>query len=243
MNSSKKLAFFLPNLFTALNMACGFVAIVLAMQDRFYIACLVLILGAIFDSVDGRVARLMGTQSSFGEQFDSLSDAISFGFAPAMLVYLRLFTDMGRLGIAVSFLFLLCAALRLARFNANIEKITSNYFQGLPSPGAAMALVGLVLLLEAFPSLEIISYGWIIYVLFYAFLMISNIPFNSFKNSPWVKRHKKLVFLLLVVIIVMTFAYEQFMIIGGITSYVVGSLIYFFTHKGALQDVVQWKND
>lgn len=243
MNSSKKLAFFLPNLFTALNMACGFVAIILAVQGSYYIACLILILGAIFDSVDGRVARMMGTQSSFGEQFDSLSDAISFGFAPAMLVYTRFFTDLGRLGIAVSFLFLLCAALRLARFNANIEKVTSQYFQGLPSPGAAMALIGLILLAEEFPIIENMTYLWLIYVLFYALLMVSNIPFNSFKNSPWVKRHKKLVFFMLMVIIIMTFTYEKFMIIGGITTYVLGSLIYFFTHKGALHDVVQWKND
>lgn len=243
MSNAKKLAFFLPNTFTALNMACGYIAIILAFRGQFYLACIALILGAIFDSVDGRVARLTGTQSAFGEQFDSLSDAISFGFAPAMLVYMKFFTGYGRLGIAVSFLFLLCATLRLARFNANIEKVTSSYFQGLPSPSAAMALTGLVLLTESWPFLIELSGLWLVYVLFYAFLMISNIPFNSFKNSPWVKSHRKLVFFLLIVIIVMTFAYEQYMIIGSITLYVVGSLIYFFTHMGALQDVVQWKND
>lgn len=243
MSNAKKLAFFLPNAFTALNMACGFVAVIFALREQFYFAGIALVLGAIFDSVDGRIARLTGTQSSFGEQFDSLSDAISFGFAPAMLVYMRFFTDMGRLGIAVSFIFLLCAALRLARFNANIEKITSNYFQGLPSPGAAMALVGLVLLCEEFPTLAQYYPIWIVYVLIYAFLMISNIPFNSFKNSPWIRQHKKFVFFTFLILSVMTFAYETFMIFTGITTYVVGSIIYFFTHKGALKNVVQWKND
>jgi CDP-diacylglycerol---serine O-phosphatidyltransferase len=243
MNNAKKLAFFLPNTFTALNMACGFVAVIFALREQFYFAGLTLVLGAIFDSVDGRIARLTGTQSSFGEQFDSLSDSISFGFAPAMLVYMRFFSEMGRLGIAVSFIFLLCAALRLARFNANIEKITSNYFQGLPSPGAAMALIGLVLLCEQFPILGDYPHLWVIYVLLYAFLMISNIPFNSFKNSPWIRQHKKSVFFTFLILSVMTFAYEKWMIFAGITTYVVGSLIYFFTHKGALQNVVQWKND
>lgn len=92
----KKIAFFLPNTFTALNMACGFASIVFAMKGQFYMGSMILLLGAIFDSVDGRVARLTGTQSSFGEQFDSISDVISFGMAPALLLYLRFFQEIGR---------------------------------------------------------------------------------------------------------------------------------------------------
>ncbi len=243
MNQSRRLAFFLPNMFTALNMACGFLAVLLCTRGEFYTACLALILGGIFDSVDGRVARLTGTQSQFGEQFDSLSDIISFGFAPAFLVYSKYFSELGRLGMAVSFIYLLCGALRLARFNANIEKVSSSYFQGLPIPGAALAIIGLVLLTEEFPVLNNGTYLWIVYVLIYAFLMISNIPFNSFKSSAWVKRHKKLSFFIILIISIMTFTYEKYMIITGISLYVIGSLVYFFTHKGALQDVVQWKNE
>ena len=130
-NEAKKLAYFLPNTFTALNMGCGFFSIVLAWKGEFYNACMLLFLGAIFDSVDGRVARLTGTQSTFGEQFDSISDVISFGIAPALLVYNRFFLDLNKFGIMISFVYCLCGALRLARFNANIDKVSSTFFQGL----------------------------------------------------------------------------------------------------------------
>lgn len=243
MNGAKRLAFFLPNIFTALNMACGFACVIFAVNERFYIACMALLLGAVFDSVDGRVARMTGTQSSFGEQFDSLSDAVSFGFAPAFLVYSRFFDDLGRLGISVAFIYLLCGALRLARFNANIEKVSSDYFQGLPIPAGALALVGMVLLSVEFPQLVEMKFLTIPYVLIYAFLMISTLPFNSFKNSPWVKQHKKLALFTIIILIIMTLTYEKYMIAGGITFYVVASIIYFFTHKGALEDVVKWKTD
>ena len=141
-----KLVFFLPNTFTALNMGCGFVAIMYSMQGSFYKACMFLVLGAIFDSVDGRVARLTGTQSSFGEQFDSLSDLISFGIAPSLIFYNKFLTGTGRIGIVIAFLFLLCGALRLARFNANINNVSSDYFQGLPIPGAALAILSYILI-------------------------------------------------------------------------------------------------
>ncbi len=185
----KKIAFFLPNIFTALNMACGFVAGIYSWKGEFYIGCMFIFLGGIFDSVDGRVARMTGTQSSFGEQFDSLSDIISFGIAPSLMVYNRFFFDMGKEGLVLSFLFLLCGALRLARFNANIEKVSSDYFQGLPIPSAAMAVIGYILLSLDFPSLVENKILSAVYVVFYSLLMISNIPFYSFKNSEWIKKN------------------------------------------------------
>ena len=108
-------------------MGCGFASVLFALDHRFVHACLVLILGGIFDMVDGRIARITGTQSHFGEQFDSLSDLVSFGMAPALIFYLKFLQPMGRLGKIAAFLFLLCGALRLARFNANIEKVNSDY--------------------------------------------------------------------------------------------------------------------
>ena len=110
MNDKKtldKFAFFLPNSFTAMNIGCGYLAMMFAIKGSFYNACIMIILGAIFDSVDGRLARMTGTQSSFGEQFDSLSDLISFGIAPAFIFYNRFLVDYGRAGMVVSFLFLL----------------------------------------------------------------------------------------------------------------------------------------
>jgi CDP-diacylglycerol--serine O-phosphatidyltransferase len=154
MQNSKKLSFFLPNIFTALNMACGFASITLSIEGRFESACILLILGAIFDSVDGRIARITGTSSHFGEQFDSMSDLISFGAAPSFLLYQKYLHQYERLGAVIAFLYILCGALRLARFNANIEKIRSDFFQGLPIPGAAMALIGFILFSEAMPQFD-----------------------------------------------------------------------------------------
>lgn len=245
LNTPRRLAFFLPNTFTALNMACGFFSVILGWRGEFYQASMLLILGAVFDSVDGRVARMTGTQSAFGEQFDSISDVVTFGVAPAFLVYNKFFFDMGRIGLITSFIFLLCGALRLARFNANIDKVSSDFFQGLPIPSGALAIVGLILFTDAYPQVKIMENPWIaiVYVLFYAFLMISNIPFNSFKNSPWVKSHKKRVlFIIFMIMILILLAYE-IMIGGLILLYVLGSLLYFFKNKGALEEMFHWKGE
>ncbi|RPJ79490.1 MAG: CDP-diacylglycerol--serine O-phosphatidyltransferase [Alphaproteobacteria bacterium] len=243
LNTPRRLAFFLPNTFTALNMACGFFSIILGWKGDFYPASMLLVLGAIFDSVDGRVARITHTQSAFGEQFDSISDVVTFGVAPAFLVYNKFFVDMGRIGLVTSFIFLLCGALRLARFNANIEKVSSDFFQGLPIPSGALALVGLTLFTLEYPDLIFVKAVPVIYVLFFSFLMISNIPFNSFKKSEWVRLHKKRVLFIIFLIMILTFTQEHIMIGLIINIYVIGSLIYFIRNKGALQDMFQWKSE
>jgi CDP-diacylglycerol--serine O-phosphatidyltransferase len=243
LNTPRRLAFFLPNTFTALNMACGFFSIILGWRGDFVTASLILVLGAVFDSVDGRVARMTGTQSVFGEQFDSISDVVSFGVAPAFLVYNKFFINMGRIGLITSFVFLLCGALRLARFNANIDKVSSDFFQGLPIPSGALAMIGITLLSNEFPEIENFKPLIIIYVLFYSFLMISNIPFNSFKKSEWVKRHKKRVLFIIFLTMISTFLYYEVMIAAIIFTYVVGSLLYFFKNKGALEEMFHWKSE
>jgi len=240
---AKKLAYFLPNTFTALNMGCGFFSIVLSWKGDFYYACMLLLLGAIFDSVDGRIARLTGTQSTFGEQFDSISDVISFGIAPALLVYNRFFVDLDKLGIMISFVYCLCGALRLARFNANIDKISSTYFQGLPIPASALALVGYVLLTIEFPVVKNWTPVAVVYVLSYGVLMITNIPFYSFKQSDWVEKHKKLFLAIIFVLLILVFAYVQIMMALIMATYVICSLIYFFRHKNEMDNIFQWQND
>ncbi len=243
LNTPKRWAFFLPNTFTALNMACGFYSVILSWRGDFYNASMILLLGAIFDSVDGRVARITGTQSAFGEQFDSLSDVVSFGVAPAFLIYNKFFTGLGRIGLVTAFIFLLCGALRLARFNANIDKVSSAFFQGLPIPSGALAIIGITLFSLEFPMVNNYLPVVILYTLFFSFLMISNIPFNSFKKSEWVKSHKKRVLFTIFITIALTFTYEHVMIGGIIVTYVVASLIYFFKNKGALEDMFQWKGE
>ena len=242
-NSPKRLAFFLPNTFTALNMACGFFSIILGWKGEFYPAAMLLVLGAIFDSVDGRVARMTHTQSAFGEQFDSISDVVTFGVAPAFLVYNKFFIDIGRIGLIISFIFLLCGALRLARFNANIEKVSSDFFQGLPIPSGALGLVGLTLFSLEYPFINNIKPLLIIYVVFFSFLMISNIPFNSFKNSEWVRLHKKRVLFIIFLLSILTFVQEHIMIGLIVNIYVFASLVYFIKNKGVLADTFHWKSE
>ena len=237
------MAFFLPNTFTALNMGCGFFSIILGWKGDFYLASMLLVLGAIFDSVDGRVARITHTQSAFGEQFDSISDVVTFGVAPSFLVYNKFFINLGRIGLVTSFVFLLCGALRLARFNANIEKVSSDFFQGLPIPSGALALVGLVLFSLEYPQINIYTPAFVVYVLFFAFLMISNIPFNSFKKSQWVKSHKKRVLFIIFLLFILTLLREQIMIGLIVLTYVFASLAYFIRNKGALEDMFQWQGE
>jgi CDP-diacylglycerol--serine O-phosphatidyltransferase len=243
LNTPRRLAFFLPNTFTALNMACGFFSIILGWKGEFYPAAMLLVLGAIFDSVDGRVARMTHTQSAFGEQFDSISDVVTFGVAPAFLVYNKFFVDMGRIGLVTSFVFLLCGALRLARFNANIDKVSSDFFQGLPIPSGALAIVGLTLFSLEFPELTSFKPIIILYVLFFSFLMISSIPFNSFKKSEWVRLHKKRVLFIIFLLMILTCTQEHIMIGLIINIYVFASLLYFIKNRGALQDMFQWKSE
>ena len=245
MNKDKsvnKYAFFLPNIFTALNIGCGYLAIIFSMQGEIYKACMVIILGALFDSVDGRVARLTGTESAFGEQFDSLSDLISFGVAPSIIFYNQFLADSGRFGIIVSFMFLLCGALRLARFNANIDKVSSDYFQGLPIPGAAAAVIGYCLLSVEFPSLFLNRFIAIPYILIYALLMISNIPFPSFKKSERVRKNKKKVLFILLILIAALLSYEEVMIVAIMSVYTFGALIYRSTHKEKFSDIFNWED-
>lgn len=240
---NRRWAFFLPNTFTALNMACGFAAILYGFNGDFYRACMFIVLGAVFDSVDGRVARMTNTQSPFGEQFDSMSDLVSFGVAPAIVYYFRFLSGAGRPGMVAAFFFILCGALRLARFNANIDKNKSDYFQGLPIPGGATAAVAMILLSLDLPQIVDLKPITVGYLLFYAALMISNIPFPSFKKSEWVKKNKKQVLMVIFLILASLFIYEEVMIPIIITFYVVASLMYFITHRKKFEGIFEWHEE
>jgi len=243
VSGAKRLAFFLPNSFTALNMACGFSSIILSLQGRSFDAALILVLGAIFDSVDGRVARMTGTQSEFGEQFDSISDVISFGIAPSLLIYLHTLQGLGRIGAVVSFIYLLCGALRLARFNANIDKVSSDFFQGLPIPGGALVIIGFVFISN---ELKVINdYPWAALSITFvtSILMISNIPFCSFKNSQYIREHKRKVLFLMFILGVATFTYYTYMFFINMAVYIFASIVYYVINRKQEGDVFEWKSD
>jgi len=130
--------YLLPNLFTTGALFSGFYAITSAMEGRFETAAISIFVAMILDGMDGRVARLTNTQSEFGAQYDSLSVMVSFGAAPALVMYLWSFTSLGKLGLFAAFVHMAGGALRLARFNTQLTSADKRYFQGLPSPAAAV---------------------------------------------------------------------------------------------------------
>lgn len=144
----RKGIYILPNLFTVAALFGGFYAIVMAMNGRFELSAIGVFCAMVLDSLDGRVARMTNTQSTFGEQMDSLSDMVSFGAAPALIVYEWALRGMGKLGWIAAFVYCAAAALRLARFNTNIGVVDKRFFQGLPSPAAAAIVMGFVWLMD-----------------------------------------------------------------------------------------------
>ena len=183
----RKGIYLLPNLFTTGALFAGFFAIVQAMESQFALAAMAIFIAMVLDGLDGRVARLTNTQSAFGAEYDSLADMVSFGVAPALLIYEWALHDIGRLGWIVSFIYCVAAALRLARFNTTIGLIDKRFFQGLPSPAAAALVAGLVWVSEI-SSVEIFaeiswkySVAWAL-TLFAGLSMISNVRFYSFKT-------------------------------------------------------------
>jgi CDP-diacylglycerol---serine O-phosphatidyltransferase len=140
----KRGIYLLPNAFTTAALFCGFFAVVQAMNVRFEVAAIAIFVAMVLDGMDGRVARMTHSQSAFGEQFDSLSDMVSFGVAPALVMYEWVLKDLGRWGWLAAFVYCSGAALRLARFNTNIGSVDKRFFQGLPSPAAAALIAGFV---------------------------------------------------------------------------------------------------
>jgi len=177
--------YLLPNLFTTAALFTGFYAIVMAMNQRFVDASVAIFVAMILDWLDGRVARLTRTQSMFGAQYDSLSDMVCFGAAPSLVIYEWALKDLGRFGWIAAFVYCAGAALRLARFNTNIDIVDKRFFQGLPSPAAA-ALVAGFLWLASDNKIPVDDYGmpWVAaFLTLYAGLtMVSNVPFYSFKE-------------------------------------------------------------
>jgi CDP-diacylglycerol--serine O-phosphatidyltransferase len=175
--------YWLPNAITTCALFAGFYAIVQAMNGRFGLAAMAIMVAMVFDSLDGRVARLTRTQSAFGAEYDSLSDMVSFGAAPALVVYEWALKGMGKLGWVAAFVYCACAALRLARFNTNLSVVDKRFFQGLPSPAAAGLIAGLVWTMAAFDvEPEEIAWGAWALALFAGLTMVSNIKFYSGKD-------------------------------------------------------------
>lgn len=175
--------YWLPNLITSGALFAGFYAIVQAMNGRFELAAMAIFCAMVLDGMDGRVARLTHTESEFGVEYDSLSDMVSFGAAPALIVYVWALQGMGRLGWVAAFVYCLGAALRLARFNTQVEVADKRFFQGMPSPAAACLVAGLVWAMNEYQiqGKDIRWLAWGI-TLFAGLTMVSNVPFYSGKD-------------------------------------------------------------
>ncbi|MCK5901711.1 MAG: CDP-diacylglycerol--serine O-phosphatidyltransferase [Cocleimonas sp.] len=207
-NTPHKGIYLLPNLFTTAGLFSGFYAIIAAMNDKFEVAAIAVFIAMVLDGLDGRVARWTNTQSEFGAQYDSLADLVSFGLAPSLVVFQWALVHMkevgvawGKLGWMAAFIYVACAALRLARFNVQHEEIDKRYFIGLPSPAAAALMVGMVWVFNNLNvsgnSVQILA---LLMTFFAGLLMVSNIKFNSFKDFNFSSKVPHLFILVIVLV-------------------------------------------
>jgi CDP-diacylglycerol--serine O-phosphatidyltransferase len=211
-----KKIYLLPNMVTTANLLSGFLSMIYSFNGEFSKACWFILIGAVCDSLDGRIARMARATSPFGVQYDSLSDLISFGTAPAILLFAYTLHNADRIGVSVSALYVVCAALRLARFNvsaeekvpSNLKKIRKGYFQGLPSPASAALIVTAVLIQQEFAPLGEATAKYFLMALgaLLGFLMISNVPFPSFKEVNW--RTKGKAWMLFVPVVIILFGIQ-----------------------------------
>ncbi|MBW2185266.1 MAG: CDP-diacylglycerol--serine O-phosphatidyltransferase [Desulfuromonadales bacterium C00003068] len=222
--SLKKGVYILPNLVTSGSLFAGFYGIVSSMNGRYDIAAWFIFISAVLDALDGKVARMTNTTSQFGVEYDSLADLVSFGVAPAILMYSWALQPFGKLGWLAAFLYVVCGALRLARFNVQVETVGSKHFIGLPIPAAASMVGACVLLfyhLGGSGTIRMVSVLILIYCL--AVLMVSNVPYYSFKDPELFKRRPFGMLVLAVVLIIVIVAQPELMFFLIFLSYIMFS--------------------
>ena len=209
---SKRGIYLLPSVLTTFGMFAGFYSIISSINGEFTIAAISIMIAMMWDTLDGRVARLTNTQSAFGAEYDSLADLVSFGLAPALLVYEWSLYELGRFGWLAAFVYLACAALRLARFNTQVGIADKRFFQGLPSPAAAGVIASMIWLkiwtFASFDS-EVISLGYYLgagITILCGLLMVSNVRYYSFKELDSKKASFR--FLLLIVLSLIILMYK-----------------------------------
>ncbi len=231
--------FLLPNLFTTGALFCGFYAIIAAMNGRFEVAAIAIFLAGLLDGLDGRVARLTNTQSAFGAEYDSLSDMVSFGVAPALIVYLwslvylrDVSVFMGKLGWLAAFIYATCTALRLARFNTQIGVADKRYFQGLASPAAAAVVMGAIWVCESYGIVgEDVIYAALVLTLTAGTLMVSRFSYYSFKDFD-LRERVPFVSMLAVMLVFVFLSIE--------TATVLFSFFFLYMLSGPIVSLFRW---
>ncbi len=229
----RKGVYLLPNLITAAGIFAGFFVIIATVDGDYNKAAWFILLAAIFDGLDGKVARLTGTTSKFGVELDSLADVISFGVAPAVLLYDWALRPYGKLGWLAAFLFVICGALRLARFNVQVSTVESRRFVGLPIPAAACIVATCVLLffqLGGTGTVRMVSMVVLVFLL--AFLMISNIPYISFKDPELFKRQPFRMLVMAIMLLIIIVARPEIMLfLIGMVYLASGPVNYYLTRR------------
>jgi CDP-diacylglycerol--serine O-phosphatidyltransferase len=232
--------YLLPNLFTTAALFAGFYAIVQAMNTRFDVAAVAIFIAMVLDSLDGRVARLTRTQSAFGAEYDSLSDMVSFGAAPALVMYEWALKGMGKLGWVAAFVYVAGAALRLARFNVMLEVADKRWFTGIPSPAAAALVAGFVWIVDdyAIDPTNLRWWAWAL-TLFAGLTMVSNVKYYSFKAIN-LKRSVPFVAVFLIVLAMALVSYQPALVLFagfvayGISGYVGSAWMAWKRRRGAV---------
>ncbi len=236
--SGKKLGMYvyiLPNLMTMGNLFCGFYSILSSFKNDFKTAAIMVVVAAVFDTLDGRLARLTRATSKFGAELDSLCDLVSFGVAPAMLMYQWALEPFGRLGLMACFLFAACGALRLARFNVQIGIVEKNYFQGLPSPMAAGIVASSYLAFNDMQWPALGSKSLLCMTILLAFVMVSNFRYRSFKDLDLKQRLPFRYLILGVIVLVLVALRHEVMLFVLFFSYALLGAIFGILRLGKKQ--------
>ncbi|MCH2338595.1 CDP-diacylglycerol--serine O-phosphatidyltransferase [Pseudomonas sp. NPDC047963] len=231
--------YLLPNLFTTANLFAGFFCIITAINGNFYAAAATVFVAMVLDSLDGRVARLTNTQSAFGAEYDSLSDMVAFGLAPAVLAYQWALSSLGNVGLTVAFIYVACAALRLARFNTQIGKVDKKWFIGLASPAAAGVVAGSVWAVWALdePGVRGLDLPLAVIMLFAllvaaaGLLMVSNIKYYSFKDLDLKGRVPFVAILIVVLVFAVVFSDPPRILLLIFLAYAVSGPVQFLMRR------------
>lgn len=237
MNLRKRGIYLLPNLFTTGALFAGFYAIVQAMNGRFESAAVAIFIAMVLDGLDGRVARLTHTQSEFGAEYDSLSDMVSFGVAPSLVIYVWALKGLGKWGWFAAFIYCAATALRLARFNTNIDVVDKRYFQGLPSPAAAALIAGFVWVMHDFDiSGESVRWYACALTVFAGLSMVSSFPFYSFKDFNMRKSVPFMVIFMAAIFFIVISSYPPGVLFGLFMCYALsGYVLWAWRRRGKRQ--------
>ena len=224
----RKGIYILPNLFTTASLFAGIYAIISSIQGQYIHAAIAIPISLVLDGLDGRIARMTHTTSQFGVEYDSLSDLVAFGVAPSILAYNWSLASFGKWGWLAAAMFVICGALRLARFNVQVGVIDSRYFNGLAIPAAAIVISSTVLLYfylggeGTFPHVSIL-----VGVMALALLMVSSIKFYSFKDLHFLTREPFMTVVLAVILMIIVLAEPQIMIFTFAVSYAISGPIWW----------------